>query len=395
MQNYTNVSSKLKSLKNSYIFHLILYIIIFIFHLIIYYKLFWLTRIIIDIFIFITYFGIIFLLFPIVPIYLICKNKFKIKAYNIFKNITFIFIFVSLDLGILSFATFFVNTKYSIKFNKECPFTYTLYHLKYTFNNYFGKNSRDKKLMNKCKRRRCIIYNTNLNEKYGFSYLCNYEANNIINGNNALYKRQLPNGTEVSSRTEIMCHLLNSDNIHNYFYNEILYEYIDTCLFSTNFYICYRLTEPEIYYILKNNEECPENNYLFILYIFSFIIGFLDILISSLVWCLEYSAYKIIIACIEINIIMQRRENNNNSLISTRNNTTKTNNNNPESFQKEQTVVIVIPLNEEKQENKRKINLKDNKTIKMDIGAASFGESDRNFLENRNTEIKRYKADEK
>ena len=90
---------------------------------------------------------------------------------------------------------------------------------------------------------------------------------------------------------------------------------------------------------------------------------------------------------------MQRRENNNNSLISTRN--TKTNNNNPESFQKEQTVVIVIPLNEEKQENKRKINLKDNKTIKMDIGAASFGESDRNFLENRNTEIKRYKADEK
>lgn len=415
-----SLSEEIKPLTYCYIFHFIFYTLLFILHYTLYYKIYWLNGILTKIFIFITYFGIIFYIIPAFQMMLLCIKYFKLKIFRIFKKISLIFFILSITIGLMTFIIFLFNTIKSKKFCKECPLSYTLDNLNYTFSNLNKENSEE----DNCHLKRCILFSQNINEKYAYSYLCNYEIKeeNEIKEKNE-FKRKLPNGTEIISNNEFICYELWPTYTQISFNSNIYYNYLDLCSYYTKFYICERFSEPENYYIMQNDEQCPEDNYMIFLYILSVLIIITDIIISLLPWLIEYLSFK---------RILEIAYSNNRSIsnISTKKSTV--NSNNAESFKKEETIIIVSPLNiknNEKEEDKNsntssdkrsdknnkisakdsddffelkeikihnnldKINLKEEiKSKKLEninnIKSSTIEESDRTYLSNKNKDIK-------
>ena len=399
MQRVNDIQLEMKYLNYNYIFHFIYFIFVFGFHLFLYYSIHWFNKIIILLFILGSSFIILFILFPIIPIVLLRIKNFKLKLANIFKKITQIFLILSISIGIMISIIFCINTKYSITFCKECPFSYTLSHINFTFSKYFGKMIPYKEKIKKCNIKRCLLYNTNLKDKYAYKYLCNYSpVSELIEDKNNIYKRTLPNGSEIISSNEIICYSLNSKNmiLFNNDNNYTLYNYLNICYYSTKFYNCERLIEPEIYYKIKDEDTCPNENYLFILYILCLFIIIIDGFISMFPWCVEYSTFSNSFLFINSNNKQQ------NSCESTRKSTQ--NSNNIENFKKEPTIIIIRPLTKEIKNNnimriknsenhKKEINIKkkdkkeiDNKII--NIRPINIGESDRIWFQNKIKEIK-------
>ena len=348
----------IRPLKFCYIFHFILYIFIFILHFVLYNRLFWLNNVFEIIFNIITYFIILFYLIPLIPMILLSFKYYKLKIFRLFKNVSLIFLILTIILGLITCIIFWINTFYSITFYKECPLSYTKDNLNYTFSKYNGHPIKSDKIENKCNTKRCILFDEDINEKYAYTYLCNYELNNENDSNNAIhkneFKRLFPNGSEIISDNEFICYQLEPALRKNLFNNNIYYDYIDLCSYCTNFYICERFSEPHIYYTLKNDEICPEDNYLVFLYIISVLIIITDIMVSLLPWFIEYISFKKILSLIEIN--ESRNSSNATSKKSTgiSNSNSNSNSNKSESFKKEETLIIVSPLN--KKNNKKEDN---------------------------------------
>lgn len=399
MQITNEVEEEIKTLNICFILHIIFYTLLFVIHLILCIIIHWLNNIIIKIFFFGTFFGISFFLFPIIPIYFICRKLLKSEVIEVLKKVIFAFSIISLIIGLMNCIMFFINTRYSISFCKECPFTYTLSHLNYTFNN-FRNNYKNANLEEKCNNKRCLLYNENLNEKYAYSYLCNYNpTSNIYNEEVDIFKRKLPNGTEITSKFEFSYYELGINYRQTSFNNDIFYKYLDTCYTYSKFYICNRFTESKIYYNLKVGELCPDDNYLFLLYIICLLLAILEIIFAILLWCMEYSSLNVSLLYLNQNTIIRR----NDSIYSTRTNTEKTNNNN-ENFKKEPTLVIIMPLGEGNSNNNIKLNIqnsennindKEKKDKKIIISSSVIiRESDRINLHKRNHDIKNKKSNE-
>jgi hypothetical protein len=355
MQNQNNILESIKPLKYCYIFHFILYVLIFVLHFVLYKKLYWLNIIFIKIFLFSTYFGILFYLLPLIPIILIYFKHFKLKLFPAFKKLTFIFFILSIIIGLLTSIILCLNTIYSKTFCKECPLSYSLSNLNYTFKQYYGKKIENKYIKNKCNIKRCILYNKNINEIYAYTYLCNYNLNDQKNNNkkNEKFQRNLPNGTKLFSNTEFICKELDSSYRYISFNNNEYYKYLDLCFDLTNFFICKRFSKPINYYNIKSNELCPEENYLLLLYIILASVIITDIIISFFPWCIEYISFK--------RILILLNSNNINSISSTSTKkSTNNSNNNQENFKKEETIIIIIPNEKDKgkyyKNNKSKIN---------------------------------------
>ena len=383
----------IKPLKFCYIFHFILYVLIFILHFIIYNKLFWIKNAFQIIFSFSTYFIILFYILPLIAIILLYFKYYKLKIFLFFKKLSYVFFILSIIIGLITCTIFWINTAYSMNFCKECPLSYTEDNLNYTFSNYYGqKMIRSEKIENKCNAKRCILFNEDINEKYAYAYLCNYELNEEKDENNdnsnAIrkneYKRLLPNGTELISDNEFICYQLEPTYRQISFNNNIYYDYIDLCSYCTQFFICERFSEPKNYTI-KNNEICPEDNYLILLYVISVLILLTDIIISLLPWFIEYISFKKILLLIENN------ESTNNSNVSTKKSTgnSNSNSNKSESFKKEEALIIVAPINKEenKKDNIKEEKMAEIKELEKDL---IFGEIDMHNVEkgNRNEDIK-------
>ena len=348
MQYFENSEEGIKSLNIYYIFHLIFYSFIFALLVVLYYVIYWLNKYLLILFLICTYFGLIFVLFPITPIYLIHKKRLNSKIIYVLRKLSIILIIISIFIGLMISIVFFFNTKYSIDFCKECPFSYSLSHLNYTFN-YFNTKFNEKELKKKCNIERCILYNENEYEKFGYSYLCNYNPlTDIYNEEGHIYSRELPNRTIITSKSKFMCYELGKkfkDMTFDKENNEIYSNYLNTCLYTTKFYLCHRFDKPKIYYDMGDDKICPSDDYLFLLYIICLLLTIMQILITLLLWCIEYTLLKEL-----SNIIVSNNNKKNNSIYSTRTNTEKSRNNH-DSFKKEPTLVIVIPLNERKNNN--------------------------------------------
>ena len=192
----------------------------------------------------------------------------------------------------------------------------------------------------------------------------------------------LPNGTELISDIEFNCYYLEPTYRQIYFNSNIYYNYLDICSYCTNFYICERFSEPKNYYMMKKNEECPEDNYLILLYIISCLIIVTDIIISLLPWFIEYISFK------KILFINENNSTVSSASMSTKKSTTNSNSNsnNAENFKKEETIIIVRPLNlkENKNEEDKKIQKNINNVDIKESNNALFGEIRIHNIEKKN-----------
>ena len=140
MEIHNLEQEEIRPLIFNYLFHFILFILIFIINLIMHKKIFWITNILSSLFVFGTYFEILYFIFPTIPFILILCKRFKLKLIIIFEKISIIFLFASLIIGLLLSAVVMINAINSKIFCKECPFSLSLSHLNHIFSNYYGKN---------------------------------------------------------------------------------------------------------------------------------------------------------------------------------------------------------------------------------------------------------------
>ena len=159
-----------------------------------------------------------------------------------------------------------------------------------------------------------------------------------------------------------------------------MYSYLDLCYYSIEFYYCKRFNEPKKKYDLNLGSECPESNYLFLVYILCVLIIIIDIVITMLPWGVEFISLKRIIQIMQTS---RRKPNSNNS-------TAKSSviSNNEESFKKENTIVLIhslenpnpnenaININKVKNNNNKKLCIKDSTSEIININNINAIEED-------------------
>ena len=337
---------EIKPLIFNYVFHFILYALIFIMHLVMQWRIYWVIDSLKILFLFGTYLNILYFIFPIFPLIFIFLKKYKVKIINSIKTISFILLIISITFGLMISIVLLINSINSKIFCRECPFNLQLSHLNEVFEDYYGKSPSDDEIKNECNSRRCVLDREENDAQYPYIYLCNYNPTDEFS-EDELYKRQLENGTEISTNTQLRCQTVTANYNLIYFKNSELISYLDLCYFLADFYVCKRFNKPEKYYNLGLKDSCPENNYLLLLFILCVLIIIIDVIISLLPWGVEYMSLKRIIAILSQT---RRRANSNNS-------TAKSSeiSNNEESFKKEKTPVLIIfddnGNNENKNEN--------------------------------------------
>lgn len=334
---------EIKPLIFNYVFHFILFVLILILHIVIYMKIYWLYPSLSVLFQLGTYLNIVYFLYAIFPFILLLKKNYRKKLIIFIKKITFIFLLITALFGLMISIVMLINLLNSSTFCRECPFNLNIAHLNSVIGPYYGKTVSNDDIKDKCSSRRCVLDSENIDEEFPDLYVCNYDPSDEYDSDE-LYKRQFPNGTEITSNKQIKCYTI-SPNFNNIEFNHIeMHYYLDLCYYYSDFYRCSRFNKPEKYYNLDLNNNCPETNYLILIYILCALIIIMDLVISFLPWGVEFMSLKRI-----VNILNggRRKVNSNNS-------TEKGSeiSNDEESFKKEKTpVIIVVP-----EENSNDIN---------------------------------------
>jgi hypothetical protein len=347
----------------NYVFHFILFILVFLLHLIICSKLYWVSKLYYKLYLFGIYLGILYFLFPIFPIIIIIWKKFKKKIFLFLKKLTLAFLIISIILGLFISAIILINTIFSKTFSRECPFSITLSHLNYLFAEYYDKNPSNDDIKDLCKSRRCILdeIKENDNNKFPYKYLCNYNPIFDFKEKDKIYRRNTLNGKEITSDAQLNCDFVQESFMHLPLKHNELYKYLKLCYNLDDFYYCGRFDKPEKEYKLDNEDTCPDTSYIFLLYILCVLVILIDIIITMMPWGVEYISLKRIVRI--LSNMTRRKPNSHNS---TQKSSVITNNNNEESFKKSKTQIIVLPSNNEEEiinVNKRKLYIQDNEDI--------------------------------
>ena len=340
MDNETE-QQEIKPLIYNYIFHILLFIAYFILHLIIYIKIFWIINSVELIFALGTYINILYFLFPIFPLIVIIKKIYKKNIIFILKLLSLILLIVTSIFGLIIFTVFLINTMKSKLFCKECPFNLSIEHLNKVFGPYYTNNKDEEDIKSLCLSRRCILDQINLHEQYPYTYLCNYDPSDEFD-DDKIYSRFNHNGVKITTNKQLTCFAI-SPNYHNLnFQHSELLSYLNLCYYYSNFYRCKRFNEPKNYNI-DLDEECPDNNYLLLVYIICILIIIMDIIISLLPWGIEYITFKKVLIIVSI----ARRKTGSHSSTARSSQISQDN----ESFKKEKTPIIVLPLEDDNVDN--------------------------------------------
>ena len=286
-----------KQLIYKYIFHFILFIILFMTHLIISTSLEWLNSIFSILFFYISMIQIVYIIIPIIGYFIIKINRAKLNI-KICKIIGKIFLIISIIIGIFFSILIIVHTFYLKTYCLECPFNLSFSYFISTFDEYFKENQEYYEIKNKCNKRRCILYEYNNNYKYQYKYLCNYNPEEEFGQKvGEPYSRTLLNGTETKTYKQVECNLLEPIYTNINFHDEKIYQYLDICYSLADFYNCNRFEEPKKYELKK--EECPNENYIFLMGILCTYIIIFDLFMSFIPWFIENKSYKKILEKIE------------------------------------------------------------------------------------------------
>lgn len=300
MEENKEENENYKKLKSHYLLHIIIFIIILSTHILIYFKVYWIKQIIGLLFIYFSLIEILYILIPGISLILLrLRKQFKLEHLEILKKISILFLIISIAIGIFFSILVIINTIYGKVFRKECPF-----NLEEKFISSFSesfKEEKDNELKDKCQERICLFYDYKENDKYPYKYLCNYNSEKDFGeklGNP--YVRILSNGTELKTYSQIKCNIFGQFFIYDYNVqnNEIINQFLDICYYLGDFYSCERFEEPKKYDISKL-DECPGENYIFILGILCAYIITADIIISFIPWSIENKSYNSLMETIE------------------------------------------------------------------------------------------------
>ena len=367
---------EIKPLIFNFIFHIVLYIFILVLHLILHSKIFWIFESLEIIFTLGSYLNIISFIFPIFPIIIIAKRKYKKKIMNLIKILTLVLLIIVIILGLIISIVFIVNTINSKVFCKECPFSFTVDHLNATFGQYYDKNTNKNDIKDKCISRKCVLDQVNLDEEYPYVYLCNYEPlEEFKKGDDVIYTRKDQNGEEIITNEQLNCLSVSSKYKKMKFNHSELYLYLDLCYIYADFFRCKRFNKPEKDYNLSSTDECPESNYLLLLYVLCVLVVIMDVIISLLPWIIEYITFKKLVVVLSIT---RRRVNSHNS-------TAKSSviSEDQPSFTKEKTPIIIIEpeiqnndLNINDEDYELELKLKQRKIIINKIELKNIGRED-------------------
>ena len=369
---------EIKPLIFNYIFHIALFIIYLALHIIIYSKLFWIHNSLGVIFQIGTYFNIIYFIFPIYPFIIILKRKYKKKIITTLKIMTLIFLIIAITFGLIISLVFIINSIKSNTFCKECPFNLNLEHLNEVFGSYYGLGKKDSSLKNKCNSRRCVLYQENQEEQYPYFYLCNYDPSDEFD--EGTFTRQNENGEEITADKLLTCLSVSPNYNFIRFPQSEFYSYLDLCFFYADFYRCKRFNKPDKHYNLDLDTECPDSNYLLLIYILCILVVILDIIIAILPWGIEYITFKKILLLLSVT---RRKANSNNS-------TAKSSeiSQDEESYKKEITPVIIVEreneindfvLNTHINDNNEVLRLKNNKIKINNIDFKELSEDEKDI----------------
>ena len=275
------------------IFHFIMILLIFLTHILIFYKIYWDKDIIKYLFFYFSILKIISIILSLVSFIIIKAKCFKIFKSNIKVIIKLgkIFLSITIIIGIFFSVIIIINTVYGKTFRNECPF-----NMSSKFYSTFEKDLNDENeenLKEICQERRCILYDYNENSKYPYKYLCNYKAEDDFGENFANpYSRILSNGTELKTYSQLKCSLIGP--LYNEFDDEIVINYFNLCYYLTDFYYCQRFEKPKKY-DAKNIDDCPNENYVFIMGILCVYIIIFDAIISFIPWFIENKSYILLL----------------------------------------------------------------------------------------------------
>ena len=334
--NHDAEQEEIKPLIFNYIFHALLFGLVYAMHIIMYERIYWIFSSLAILFLLGSYLNLLYLVFPAFPLIFICKKNYKVKLVNQIKKITLILLIITIIFGLIVSIALLINTLNSKTFCKECPFNLKISHLNAVLGEYYGKNPDDDDIQDSCNSRRCVLDREEVDNKYPYIYLCNYNPTEEFD-DDELYKRTLENGTEISTNNQITCKTVTSSYNSLSFDNSELYSYLDLCYFLADFYVCKRFNKPK-QYNLDLTLACPETNYLLLVFILCVLIAVIDIVISVLPWGVEYFSLKRIVSILST---ARRKANSNNS-------TARSSqiSNDLESFKKEKTPVLIITPSE-------------------------------------------------
>jgi hypothetical protein len=231
-----------------------------------------------------------------------------------------------------------------------CPYNFQNDDIPKIFDDFEMNNG--KEIKKRCNYRRCFVNNGNLNNNHFiYKFICNFNDED----------KMIDCSSIVEKKEKI------SDDLTKYVYY---------CNSYTKMYICQRKNNV-IFYNIPYYYECPNKSDIYKSYIASFFIIFIDELISSIPWIIEYySFYEIILSLsVPINNLNQinnlsLKETNNTSKINEDNNSNE--NNNIENIRRDPTQTIIIENNNNFDNSKKNvainnINNKDILSIKSNI----------------------------
>ena len=294
MEEKLNEKNLFKTLSYKNIFHFIMIVLIFLSHILIYYKIYWDKNIIKQLFFYFSFLKIISIILALISLILIKAKIFKFFKSNIikkFRTIGKIILYITILLGIFFSVIIIINTVYGKMFRNECP-----YNMSDKFNSTFEKdlkNENEENLKEICQERRCILYDYNEDLRYPYKYLCNYKSEEDFGENLANpYSRILSNGTELKTYKQVECSLIGP--IYNEFSDENIINYFNLCYYLTDFYYCRRFEKPKEYDV-ENIDECPDENYVFLMGILCIYIIIFDSIVSFIPWFIENKSYNLLV----------------------------------------------------------------------------------------------------
>jgi hypothetical protein len=330
--NSNRYMANIKDLKINYIIQLILNIIVIVFNFVIKIEIFWQFSLFYYLYLSLSIFGIFYFLIPIGLFSYILLKTLNQKSIKICKIISFTFCVLVIITGLGFIIVLMMNALETTDYCRECPFNLQNAYVNNIYDEYIENNIKEKELKKFCTSRRCIFNNENLNNKYPYEYLCNYDPMPEFD--------EIRNNTSNETLLQIECTQIDKKSNQNIYGYQEINTFISMCNSYDEFFICKRLNKP-ISYSLAIDFECPNNNYFNILLIMCLASVILNLIISFIPWRLEYLKYKRLI------IILRQMSirNASKSLNSTQNNSKVQQNNNAEkeeSFKKEPTEIIIV-----------------------------------------------------
>ncbi len=275
--------SEIKDLKINYILHLAINAIIIIFNFSTINQIVWLQKSLHYLFLFGSFFDILFFILPIISLFFFIFQKFNKKNILFFRHLSILFCILALMFGLYFSIILLLTTIDSSEFYKDCPFNIPISGI---INN-----------ANRCSEKICELNSEDLDRIYPYEYICSFDPTEYFDNTAAPFRRKGNNSQEIISDYQIVCEKYD----YNYtFENEIIYQYLDVCNSNEEFYICQRFFEPKTY-ALKNNFKCPNDNYYKILYIFCIFNIIFNLIFSFIPWRAEISIYDKIIETFRTN----------------------------------------------------------------------------------------------